>query len=49
MRVQVENLAHYSHFIMDKLLKQPGMIDIKSNIVLERVKETTARPRERLA
>ena len=49
MRVQVENLAHYSRFIMDKLLKQPGVIDIKSNFVLERMKETTALPLEHLA
>lgn len=49
MRVQVENLAHYSRFIMEKLLKQPGVIDIKSNFVLERVKETTALPLEHLA
>lgn len=49
MRVQVENLAHYSRFIMDQLLKQPGVIDIKSNFVLERVKETTALPLEHLA
>jgi Lrp/AsnC family leucine-responsive transcriptional regulator len=44
MRVQVEDLDHYSRFIMDKLLKQPGVIDIKSNFVLERVKDTTALP-----
>ena len=49
MRVQVENLAHYSRFIMDKLLKQPGVIDIRSNFVLERVKETSALPLEHLA
>ena len=49
MRVQVEDLTHYSRFIMDKLLKQPGVIDIKSNFVLERVKETTALPLEQLA
>ena len=49
MRVQVENLAHYSRFIMDQLLKQPGVIDIKSNFVLERVKETSALPLEHLA
>lgn len=49
MRVQVENLEHYSRFIMDKLLKQPGVIDIKTNFVLERVKETTALPLTHLA
>jgi Lrp/AsnC family transcriptional regulator, leucine-responsive regulatory protein len=44
MRVHVEDLEHYSRFVMDKLLKQPGVIDIKSNFVLERVKDTTALP-----
>lgn len=49
MRVQVEDLDHYSRFIMEKLLKQPGVIDIRSNFVLERVKDTTALPLEHLA
>jgi len=49
MRVQVEDLEHYSRFIMDKLLKQPGVIDIRTNFVLERIKETTALPLEQLA
>jgi Lrp/AsnC family leucine-responsive transcriptional regulator len=44
LRVQVEDLDHYSRFIMDKLLKQPGVIDIRSNFVLERIKDTTALP-----
>jgi len=49
MRVQVENLEHYSRFIMDRLLKQPGVIDIRTNFVLERVKETTVLPLAHLA
>lgn len=49
MRVQVQDLAHYSRFIMDKLLKQPGVIDIRTNFVLDRVKETTALPLEHVA
>ena len=49
MRVQVVDLPHYSRFIMDQLLKQPGVIDIRTNFVLERIKETTALPLERLA
>jgi Lrp/AsnC family leucine-responsive transcriptional regulator len=49
MRVQVEDLEHYSRFVMEKLLKQPGVIDIRSNFVLERIKETTALPLEHLA
>jgi len=48
MRVQVENLEHYSRFIMEQLLKQPGVIDIRTNFVLERVKETTVLPLEHL-
>jgi Lrp/AsnC family transcriptional regulator, leucine-responsive regulatory protein len=49
MRVQVEDLEHYSRFVMDKLLKQPGVIDIRSNFVLERIKETTVLPLGQLA
>ena len=49
MRVQVENLQRYSRFVMDKLLKQPGVIDIRTNFVLERVKETSALPLGHLA
>ena len=49
MRVQVEDLEHYSRFIMEKLLKQPGVIDIRTNFVLERIKETTAVPLAHLA
>jgi len=44
MRVQVEDLDHYARFLMGKLVKQPGVIDIRSNFVLERVKDTTALP-----
>jgi Lrp/AsnC family leucine-responsive transcriptional regulator len=47
--VHVEDLEHYSRFVMDKLLKQPGVIDIRTNFVLERVKETTALPLGHLA
>ena len=49
MRVHVENLEHYSRFVMDRLLKQPGVIDIRTNFVLERVKETTVLPLAHLA
>jgi len=34
---------------MDKLLKQPGVLDVKSNFVLERVKDTTEIPLAHLA
>lgn len=44
LRVQVEDLEHYSRFMMNRLLRQPGVIDVKSNFVLERIKDTTALP-----
>jgi Lrp/AsnC family leucine-responsive transcriptional regulator len=44
LRVQVEDLDHFSRFVMDHLLKHPGVLDVKSSFVLEAVKETTALP-----
>jgi Lrp/AsnC family leucine-responsive transcriptional regulator len=44
LRVVVEDLAHFSRFVMDSLLKHPGVIDVKSSFVLDAVKETTALP-----
>jgi Lrp/AsnC family transcriptional regulator, leucine-responsive regulatory protein len=44
LRVQVADLEHFSRFVMDSLLKHPGLIDVRSSFVLEEVKETTALP-----
>ena len=44
LRVQVEDLDHFSRFIMGKLLKQAAVADVKSSFALERVKETTVLP-----
>ncbi len=44
LRVQVEGLDHFSRFVMDSLLKHPGVLDVKSSFVLDEVKETTALP-----
>jgi Lrp/AsnC family leucine-responsive transcriptional regulator len=44
LRVQVEHLDHFSRFVMESLLKHPGVLDVKSSFVLEEVKETTALP-----
>ena len=44
LRVQVADLEHFSRFVMDSLLKHPGVLDVKSSFVLEEVKETTALP-----
>jgi len=44
LRVVVEDMAHYSRFIMDTLLKHPSVEDCKTSFVLDRVKATTAVP-----
>jgi Lrp/AsnC family leucine-responsive transcriptional regulator len=44
LRVQVRDLEHFSAFLSDKLLKMPGVVDVKSSFALKRIKETTALP-----
>jgi len=44
LRVVVEDMAHYSRFIMETLLKHPSVQDCKTSFVLDRVKSTTAVP-----
>ena len=44
LRVVVQDMAHYSRFIMDTLLKHPSVEDCKTSFVLDRVKSTTAVP-----
>lgn len=44
LRVMVQDMAHYSRFIMDTLLKHPSVEDCKTSFVLDRVKTTTALP-----
>ena len=44
LRVVVQDMAHYSRFIMDTLLKHPSVEDCKTSFVLDRVKNTTAVP-----
>lgn len=44
LRVVVEDMAHYSRFIMETLLKHPSVQDCKTSFVLDRVKTTTAVP-----
>ena len=44
LRVVVADMAHYSRFIMDTLLKHPSVEDCKTSFVLDRVKATTAMP-----
>ena len=44
LRVVVEDMAHYSRFVMDTLLKHPSVQDCKTSFVLDRLKTTTAVP-----
>jgi len=48
LRVHVEDLQHFSRFVMDQLLRQPGVVDVRSSFALERIKETTALPLTRV-
>ena len=44
LRVVVRDMAHYSRFVMDTLLKHPSVQDCKTSFVLDTVKSTTAMP-----
>jgi Lrp/AsnC family leucine-responsive transcriptional regulator len=44
LRVVVQDMAHYSRFVMDTLLRHPSVADCKTSFVLDRVKNTTAVP-----
>ena len=44
LRVVVADMAHYSRFVMETLLKHPSVQDCKTSFVLDRVKSTTALP-----
>lgn len=44
LRVVVQDMAHYSRFVMDTLLKHPSVQDCKTSFMLDRVKATTAVP-----
>jgi Lrp/AsnC family leucine-responsive transcriptional regulator len=44
LRVVVQDMAHYSGFVMDTLLKHPSVQDCKTSFVLRRLKDTAALP-----
>jgi Lrp/AsnC family leucine-responsive transcriptional regulator len=44
LRLVVADMASYSRFMMDTLLKHPSVQDCKSSFVMDRVKSTTALP-----
>lgn len=44
LRVRVEDMNHFSRFMMDTLLKHPAVLDVKSSFALQQIKDTTALP-----
>lgn len=42
LRVRARDLKHYSAFVLEKLYKTAGVLDIRSNIVLQTLKDTQA-------
>jgi Lrp/AsnC family transcriptional regulator, leucine-responsive regulatory protein len=44
LRVVVTDMAHYSRFIAETLLRHPSVQDCRSSFVLDRIKHTTALP-----
>lgn len=40
LRVKAPSLKHYSAFVLERLYKTPGVLDIRSNIVLQTIKDT---------
>jgi Lrp/AsnC family leucine-responsive transcriptional regulator len=44
LRVHVEDMEHFSSFMMDTLLRHPAVLDVKSSFALKRIKDTTALP-----
>jgi Lrp/AsnC family leucine-responsive transcriptional regulator len=44
LRVRVEDMDHFSRFMMDTLLKHSAVLDVKSSFALQQIKDTTALP-----
>ena len=44
LRVHVEDMEHFSKFMMETLLRHPAVLDVKSSFALQRIKDTTALP-----
>lgn len=44
LRVHVEDMEHFSQFMMETLLKHPAVLDVKSSFALQKIKDTTALP-----
>ena len=44
LRVHVGTLDDFSRFVQQRLLRQPGVLDVRTSFALEVIKDTTALP-----
>ena len=44
LRIQVADLAHFTRFAMDTLMRHPAVIDMRSFFALQQIKQTTELP-----
>ena len=44
LRVHVQDMDHFSRFMMETLLRHPAVLDVKSSFALQQIKDTTALP-----
>jgi Lrp/AsnC family leucine-responsive transcriptional regulator len=44
LRVHVEDMNHFSRFMMETLLRHAAVLDVKSSFALQHIKDTTALP-----
>jgi Lrp/AsnC family leucine-responsive transcriptional regulator len=44
LRVHVEDMNHFSRFMMETLLRHQAVLDVKSSFALQQIKDTTALP-----
>lgn len=44
LRVRVEDMNHFTSFMMETLLRHPAVLDVKSSFALQKIKDTTALP-----
>lgn len=42
LRIQVQDLAHFSRFAMDTVMQHAAVVDMRSSFALKKIKETTA-------
>jgi Lrp/AsnC family transcriptional regulator, leucine-responsive regulatory protein len=44
LRVHTTDLDHFSRVVMDRIMRRPEVLDVKSSFALQRIKDTTALP-----